>query len=247
MTGPIPSTFVLIPGAWMGSWVWDEVAAELRTHGHTVHAPTLAGLQAGSHRASNSVRLATHVDQILSLLDSEDLSGVVLVGHSYSGLIAGQVADRQPARVSHTVFVQAFLPRDGRSPIDDWSDDRVAREQEIADLDAHGGTWPAPITGLDAEADLSPAQRAWLAGRFVDHPGHTVTDPALMAHRVETLSATYIASLPDDTQPLPPHVVALQSEPSWTVERIRADTGRWCPTRRSWPGCLRAQLPGALK
>jgi len=234
-------TFVLIPGAWMGGWVWEEVATHLRKQGHTVHTPTLAGLQAGNHLPSNSIRLATHVDEIADLLDAEDLRGAVLVGHSYSGLIAGQVADRRPERVSHTVFVEAFLPQDGRSLIDDWSDDSAAREQEIADIHAHGGTWAAPIAGPNTEADLSADQRAWLAIRFVDHPGQTVTDPAQMGRPVETLSATYIASLPDDTEPLPRRVATLQSEPSWTVERIRA--GHWPMV--SYPAAIAAMIEAA--
>ena len=217
-------TFVLIPGAWMGAWVWDEVADHLRNRGHILHTPTLAGLEEGTHDSSN-VRLATHVDQVVRLLDEEDLTAAVLVGHSYSGLVAGQVADRRPQRVSHTVFVHAFLPREGRSLIDDWSDDPAARAEEVANIAARGGTWEAPISGLAAEPDLTPDQRGWLAARFVDHPGNTVTDPARMARPVETLPATYIASLPDDNEPLPAHVAALAAEPTWTVERIRA--GHW--------------------
>ena len=176
MTSTTTRTFVLIPGAWMGGWVWDDLAAQLRERGHTVYAPTLVGLDEGA-RETGDVRLTTHVEQVVALLNEEDVSDAILVGHSYSGLVAGEVADRRLERVSHTVFVQAFLPRDGRSLIDDWSNDPAARAQEIASIAAHGGTWEAPIAGLAAEADLSPAQRKWLAARFVDHPGRTITDP----------------------------------------------------------------------
>lgn len=175
------------------------------------------------------------------MLDSSDVTGAVLVGHSYSGVVAGQVADRRSDRVSHTIFVQAFLPRDGRSLIDDWSDDPAARDQEITDISARGGIWPAPIESLQAETDLSPGQREWLADRFIDHPGRTVTDHTQMAHPVETLSATYIASLVDDAQPLPAHVAALHAEPTWTVERIRA--GHWPMV--SSPATLAAMLEAA--
>lgn len=240
MAGSTKRTFVLIPGAWMGAWVWDEVADRLRNSGQVVYTPTLTGLAAGTV-ASSPVRLATHVDEVVGQLDSEDLSGVVVVGHSYSGLVAGQVADRRPERVVHTVFVQAFLPRDGRSLIDDWSTDPAARSQEVADIAAHSGTWEAPIAGLAAEPDLSAAQQEWLAARFVDHPGPTVTDPAQMARPVETLSATYIASLPNDTDPLPATVAALHNEPTWTVQRIRA--GHWPMT--SQPATLAALLKDA--
>jgi PPOX class probable F420-dependent enzyme len=233
------NTFVLLPGAWMGSWVWAEVADHLREHGHIVHTPTLTGLAAGDRR--EGVRLASHVEQIIKLLDDEDLTGVVLVGHSYSGLVAGQVADRRPGRVAHTVFVQAFLPRDGRSLIDDWSEDPAARNQEIADIAVHEGMWQAPVTGVADEPDLSRTQCEWLASRLVDHPGSTVTDPAQMKAPVEKLSATYVASVPDDTAPLPGHIAVLEAEPTWTVERLRA--GHWPMV--SVPAALAGRLEAA--
>jgi pimeloyl-ACP methyl ester carboxylesterase len=239
MTSTTSRTFVLLPGAWMGGWVWDEVAGHLRDHGHTVHTPTLAGLGKGD--PTDGVRLAWLVEEVLNLLDAKDLTGVALVGHSYSGIVAGQVADRRPERVCHTVFVQAFLPRDGRSLIDDWSQDPGARQQEIEEIAARGGTWEPPTAGLSAEPDLSPAHRKALASKLVPHPGHTVTDPAQMTHPVEALTATYVASIPNDAEPLPRHVAALEAEPSWTVERIRA--GHWPMV--SFPAPLAARLEAA--
>jgi pimeloyl-ACP methyl ester carboxylesterase len=99
-------TFVLIPGAWMGAWVWEAVARDLASLGHRAVPITLAGLESG-HGDVSGVGLATHVEDVLGLLDRADLRDVVLVGHSYSGFVAGQVAGRAPGRVSHTVFVQA--------------------------------------------------------------------------------------------------------------------------------------------
>lgn len=216
-------TMVLIPGAWMGSWVWDDVAHRLRANGFQVLTPTLAELD-GEGDVS-AVGLGTHVEQVEQLLAEHDLRSTILVGHSYSGLVAGQVADRQPSRVAHTVFVQAFLPRQGRSLIDDWSDDPDARAAETAALAERGGRWAAPITGLSAEPDLTQHQRDWLARHFVDHPGRSITEPAQMSQPLEALSATYIASIPNDTDPLPAHVQALVTEPSWHIERVRA--GHW--------------------
>jgi pimeloyl-ACP methyl ester carboxylesterase len=218
-----PRSFVLIPGAWMGAWVWEAVAERLRDHGHTVHTPTLAGL--GAHHDHTRARLKTHVDQVVALLDDAQMADVILVGHSYSGIVAGQVADRRPDGVAHTVFVQAFLPRNRRSLIDDWSDDPDARQQEINDIAAAGGVWLPPLAGLTAEPDLTPEQRHWLAQRLVNHPGRTVTDPAVMTRPIEDFPATYIASIADGDEDLPPDVAALHNEPSWTVHRIRG--GHW--------------------
>lgn len=216
-----PRSFVLLPGAWMGGWVWESVAEQLRDDGHTVHTPTLAAL--GAHDDHTRARLKTHVDQVVALLDYAQMADVILVGHSYSGIVAGQVADRRPDRVAHTVFVQAFLPRNGRSLIDDWSADPDARQQEMDDIAAAGGVWLPPLAGLAAEPDLSPEQQQWLAQRLVNHPGRTVTDPAVMATPIEGFSATYIASIADGDLPL--HVAALRNQPTWNVRRIRG--GHW--------------------
>jgi pimeloyl-ACP methyl ester carboxylesterase len=218
-----PRSFVLIPGAWMGSWVWEPVAERLRDHGHTVRTPTLAGL--GARDDHTRARLQTHVDQVVSLLDDAQMADVIVVGHSYSGIVAGQVADRRPDRVAHTVFVQAFLPRNGRSLIDDWSDDPDARQQEKDDIGAAGGAWLPPLAGLAAEPNLSPEQQQWLAQRLVNHPGRTITDPAVMTRAIEGSPATYIASITNDDEDLPPHVAALRNQPTWTIHRIRG--GHW--------------------
>jgi pimeloyl-ACP methyl ester carboxylesterase len=82
-----PRIFVLIPGAWMGGWVWEPVAERLRDVGYQAHTPTLTGLDAKDDCAAPG--LADHVREVVGLLDEQDLTDVVLVGHSYSGLIAG--------------------------------------------------------------------------------------------------------------------------------------------------------------
>ena len=106
------SDFVLIPGAWMGAWVWEPVTRGLRELGHNVCPVTLSGLDEEDADVLD-IGLETHVDDVLSILEEGDLRNAVVVGHLYAGIVAGQVADRAPDRVAHTVFVEAFLPHDG--------------------------------------------------------------------------------------------------------------------------------------
>ena len=105
--------FILVPGAWAGGWLWDEVAQELRKKGHETHQLTLSGLDGKSD--PGDVRLKTHVEDVRSYIASRDLHSVVLVGHSYSGFVVGQAASQHPALIDHTIFVEAFLPVAGRS------------------------------------------------------------------------------------------------------------------------------------
>lgn len=218
-------TYVLVPGAWMGAWVWDGVADGLRSRGHRVHTLTLSGRSPDDDVAN--IGLQTHVGEVISLLNDRDLRDVILVGHSYSGIVVGQVADRTPDRVAHTVFIQAFVPSDGRSLIDDWSDDAKARQGEIDAITENGGRWPAPpAEGLAAEPDLTAAQQQWLAERFVGQPGRTVTEPAIMTRGAEELSATYIACVGENNDvTLSAPVTAASQGSSWTVLSLRA--GHW--------------------
>ena len=211
--------FVLIPGAWMGAWVWEPVGSGLRARGHDVHPLTLSGLADGDADVSG-VGLQTHVDDVLSVLEEGDLRDVVVVGHSYSGIVAGQVADRTPDRVAHTVYVDAFLPRDGESMLDAFGERQ--RERELAQIAENGGRWPAPgLDGVSGEPDLSEEQARWLAGRLVGHPGRTVSEPAVMDRPLAEQRATYVACAFEDSD----DVAALRGEPGWAFRELEA--GQW--------------------
>ena len=169
--------FVLIPGAWMGAWVWEPVTNGLRALGHNVHPVTLSGLSEDAD--ASEIGLETHVEDVLSVLETEDLREAVIVGHSYSGIVAGQVADRVPDRVAHTVFVDAFLPHDGKSMLDAF--DERQRKEELRQIAANSGFWPAPdVAGAADGHGLSTEQARWLVERLVDHPGRTVSEPAVL-------------------------------------------------------------------
>jgi pimeloyl-ACP methyl ester carboxylesterase len=211
--------FVLIPGAWMGAWVWEPVGSELRALGHDVYPLTLSGLSDEDGDVSG-VGLQTHVEDVLSVLEEGDLRDVAVVGHSYSGLVAGQVADRAPDRVAHTVFVDAFLPHDGKSMLDAFPE--PLREDELRQIAENGGRWPAPdVTGAADGHGLSVDQARWLVERMVDHPGRTVSEPAHMNRSLAQQRATYIACTfePSDD------VAAMREEPNWTFRALH--TGHW--------------------
>ncbi|WP_157692564.1 alpha/beta fold hydrolase [Granulibacter bethesdensis] len=108
-------TFVLIHGASHGGWCYDRVAAILRSQGHRVFAPTLAGLAERASMDARRINLTTHINEIVELFDRENLSDVVLCGHSYGGMVIAGVADRIPDRISNLVFLDAVVPENGKS------------------------------------------------------------------------------------------------------------------------------------
>jgi pimeloyl-ACP methyl ester carboxylesterase len=107
------TTYVLVHGAWHGSWCWKRVRKSLRDAGHQVFTPTLTGLGERSHLNSAAINLSTHIADVVNLLQWEDLSDVVLCGHSYAGSVISGVADRIPERIRTLVYLDAFVPEDG--------------------------------------------------------------------------------------------------------------------------------------
>src|SRR5579864_6960902 len=109
------ATYVLVHGAWGGSYNWRKLRPMLQAAGHTVFNPSLTGLGERAHLASPSVNLSTHIQDVCNALFYEDLTDVILVGHSYGGMVVTGVADRMPERIKHLVFLDAFVPGDGQS------------------------------------------------------------------------------------------------------------------------------------
>ncbi len=212
--------YVLIPGAWMGAWVWEPVTDGLQTLGHQVYTVTLPGLEDTAATPVADVTLQAHVEHVLSLLETHDLYDVIVVGHSYSGIVAGQVADRAPDRVVHTVYVDAFLPHDGRSLLDAFPESQ--REDELRQIAERGGRWPAPdVAGAADGHGLSVTQAKWLVERLVDHPGRTLSDPAVLRRPLAEQRATYIVCVFEESE----EAAALRNAPTWTFRKLEA--GHW--------------------
>jgi len=106
-------TYVIVHGAWGGGWDWKHVDLLLTADGHTVYRPTLTGLGEHSNFTSTNIDLDTHIQDIVNVILWEDLHDVVLVGHSYGGMVITGVADRVPGRIKHLVYIDALLPENG--------------------------------------------------------------------------------------------------------------------------------------
>lgn len=213
-----PKDFVLIPGAWMGAWAWDEVAERLRDLGHRPHPLTLSGID--SDGDASDIGLETHVADVLEVIESRDLRDAVVVGHSYSGLIAGLVADRVPDRAARVVYVAAFLPREGEAMVDAFSESQ--REDERREIEENGGRWPPPdAEGLSYEKDLTESQCKQLVDRFVKHPGRTVTEPVTLRRPLAEQEATYVVCTLEQGE-APAAVSDLRDAPTWTIRKIAA-------------------------
>lgn len=108
-------TIVIVHGAWGGSWAFRKVEALLREKGFNVYRPQLTGLGERVHLSRPDIGLSTHLDDVVNMILFEDLHDIILMGHSYGGMVITGVADRVPDRIRRLVYVDAFVPSDGES------------------------------------------------------------------------------------------------------------------------------------
>jgi pimeloyl-ACP methyl ester carboxylesterase len=172
------ATILLVPGFWLGAWVWDDVAAELRAAGHDVRQHTLPGLADRRAEAAPDVDLDAHIDDIVATIG--DLRDVVLVGHSGGNPIAG-AADRIPERLRRVVYVDTGPMPDGMAQFDFYP---PPEQRELRGRVAeHGDGWLIPVPPFDPAADpvnlagLTPANLATLRERCTPQPFATSTQP----------------------------------------------------------------------
>jgi len=166
------STFVLVPGGWHGGWCYKRVAERLRAKGHVVYTPTNTGLGERSHLYNRDINLETHITDILNVIKWEELDDFVLVGHSYGGMIITGVADRIPEKVRRLVYLDAFVPKDGKCQLD------YLPEELVSGMRADAAVLDNGIRPIPAEAfHVNEKDAAWVNSMCKLQPIHTFDQP----------------------------------------------------------------------
>lgn len=168
------ATFVLVHGAFTGGWYWSRVRPALEAAGHAVWTPTLTGSGERVHLQARSVTLATHVEDIVNVLRFEDLRDVVLVGHSYGGMVITGVADRAPERLARLVYLDAAYPAPGQNAAGGFASGTGDVLAELAAGD--DGAWRLPPLPLAAYGVTDPHDVAWVGERRVAHAMPTLQE-----------------------------------------------------------------------
>jgi pimeloyl-ACP methyl ester carboxylesterase len=157
-------TFLVCHGAWGGGWSWKKMQPLMQAAGHRLVAPTYTGLGERQHLANPLIDLDTHIQDVLNVIKYEDLRDVVLIGHSYGGMVATGVADRARDRIAQLIYLDAFVPDDGQS-LFDLNEPSRQRDRDIAKA---GDGWRIPP--MPPPPDTAPADLEWLAERRVAMP-----------------------------------------------------------------------------
>ena len=208
------ATFVLVHGAWTGGWSYKRTARLMRAAGHEVYVVTLTGLGERSHLSNPGITLSTHIQDVVNVFEYEDISGAILVGHSYGGMVIAGVSGRCAERIRTLVYLDAFVPANGQALWD------IAGEQgKQFYIDGQrttpGLVGPMGIAATPADPDLAALRRK----KLDLHPLLTLTEPVRLDGSEQAIAnRTYI---------LATHQPAFQrfydqvkDDPAWTTKTI---------------------------
>src|SRR5262245_10696108 len=206
-------TFVLVHGAWHGGWCWRRVSDLLEKRGHRVFAPTMTGLGERPHLIDPKINLATHVTDIVNVIKWEGLSEIVLVGHSYGGVIISGVAEQMREAIGSIVFLDAFVPESGDSLAAAAS--QPVREA-IAAAVQKGDTAMKPVPA--AVFRVNEKDRAWVDAMCTPHPITTLTDKVTVTGARERIAKkTYIRAKGYPSVPFDGAQAKLATNTAWRV------------------------------
>jgi len=211
--------FMLIHGAFHGGWCWRRVGDLLAAAGARVFAPTMTGLGERAHLLNDTVGIETFFRDTIAVIEAEELTDIVLVGHSFGGAVITGVADRMPERIAQLVYLDAVVPVGGQSALSCLPAETQAIRLRTAQATPGGLTIPLPTETM---FDLPPGpDRDWVARRITPHPLAAYTDPIVLDHPVGNgRPRVYIRC----TGPVYPAVVPsydrIKAEGGWTLVDI---------------------------
>ncbi|HET7765696.1 MAG TPA: alpha/beta fold hydrolase [Burkholderiales bacterium] len=211
------TTFVLVHGAWSGGWKWRLVAPLLRLSGHEVFAPTLTGLGERAHLARPDIDLGLQVQDVVALLEMEDLRDIVLVGHSYGGMVVTGAAERAPQRIRRLVYLDAFVPEDGKCALDYVVAERAARFREEGERTGFVSPPPASLWGV-----VSPEHVAFARQRERPHPYRCFTERLRRANSsAAALPKTFIYCSSPATGTFDQFAAKYRKDPAWRFHELK--------------------------
>jgi pimeloyl-ACP methyl ester carboxylesterase len=221
-SGESKSPIVLVHGAWHGGWCWKRVVQKLRGAGHSVFTPTLTGLGERAHLAGPGVNLNTHITDVMNVVEVEELSDVVLVGHSYGGMVITGVADHISGKLRSLVYLDAFVPENGRSLLDYVAPER--REGMIRQGESTGYLKPLPakLLGISDSADID-----WVTRRTTPQPYATISQPLRLENGGNGhLPHIYVYCSDPPIGSFDQFAVRFRHDPAWRFHELK--TGHDC-------------------
>jgi pimeloyl-ACP methyl ester carboxylesterase len=223
-----PATFVLVHGAWAGSWIWQRLIPQLRVAGYAVYASTATGLGDRSHLATPAIDLALHITDVVKLLEFEDLHDVTLVGWSYGGMIISGVAEQVPERLAQLIYLDADRPANGESG---WDAELYSPDARAADVASGVQAGVPGFITIDPYRDWirslvpNPADQAWLFAKFTPQALPTYSQPLTLGNpAAAALPRAFIFCTQGKSTPDVDHTVRsrqqVHADPQWRYREL---------------------------
>jgi len=209
------ATFVLVHGAWSGGLLWRPNARALRKANHEVYTPTLTGIGERRHLLNRSIDLDTHIRDVLGVIDYEDLSDIVLVGHSYGGMVVTGVADAVPDKVGSLVYLDAFVPENGQSMFDMLPPDMPQLPT------VPGEDWLTAPLPVEAFGEASRQVREFAERKGMPQPTACFSQRLKLTGGIDRIRRrTYIYCNNPQPTACTPIYEMLKNKPGWTVHTL---------------------------
>lgn len=218
--GKANKTYVLVHGAWHGGWCWRGVGDRLRSAGHQVYAPSQSGLGERSHLVSRTTGLEVFIQDFVNLIEAEELTDVILVGHSIGGITITGVADRIPRRLRHLVYLDALILQNGQSIFDVFPPAVRKAREDLAQRTSGGVSFPPPGPEIFAVAD--PQDQAWLKRRMQPQPLASYAEKLRLSTPVigNGVPKTYVTCTQPLFKPQEPTRQWLKTQTGWGMREI---------------------------
>ena len=210
---------VVTHGAWSSGWAWKRMRGRLADRGITLWTPSYTGVGERTHLAVPSIDLDCHVTDVVTMLEYEDLRDVVIVAHSYGGMVGTGVLDRAGDRISGIVYLDAFVPVGGQSLFDLLPDEAAAGM--ITAADTAGDGWRVPPTPLPPDTSASDVE--WITPRRGPQPIETLRQPLALTNDTSATPRSYIYCLragPGDV--FGPFAAMARDDTAWRYREIDA-------------------------
>ena len=179
---------VLVPGAWLGAWVWKKIIPPLEKQGYNVYPITLSGMGERKHLSSEKIGMETAVQDVMNVIEYNDLDDIILVGHSFAGKVVSVVSDRMPEKIRQVLFLDAFVPENINTP------------QGIFDPESEYGPIPQGEIGIPLTenvidkigSDMKGEDRKWMLQKGTTWPIRLAKEPIVISKRFKNLRKAYI-------------------------------------------------------
>ena len=214
------ANIVLAHGAWSAAWAWKKVRPLMAKAGHAFFTPTYTGLGERAHLASPANDLETHIADVLGVITYEDLRDVVLIGHSYGGMVATGVADRAQGRIARLIYLDAFVPANGQALIDLVP---AGERQRLLDSVKSGDGWR--VTPNPPPPDTSPEDLQWISKYRMPQSVRCFDQPLQLTAEL-TLPRIYIhCTRYAEQKPFAQFANRAQGKAGWQVYDLDASDG----------------------